>query len=164
MTVRFHDATHDELIAAWQSAIEPFADLAESLTPEQWRADSVLPGWSNADIVAHVVGIERDLLGEPTPSSDLDWDALPHADDLFSRYTELAVAARRGVPQDQICAELRKTIAAAGNGSRTIRRPRRHRARTGRLGARGVVIRMRCFDIWHDQDLRRHRSPRRPGH
>ena len=157
MTVRFHDATHDELIAAWQSAIEPFADLAESLTPEQWRADSVLPGWSNADIVAHVVGIERDLLGEPTPSSDLDWDALPHADDLFSRYTELAVAARRGVPQDQICAELRKTIAARrewladdqGGLGDIVRGP------GGWELPRGVVIRMRCFDIWvHDQDLR----------
>lgn len=155
--VRFHDATYPELIEAWMSAIEPFTDLAESLTDEQWAAPSVLPGWTNADIVAHVVGIERDLLGDPVPPSDLDWDALPHADDLFSRYTELAVAMRRGVPQAQVCAELRKTIAARREDLAT---------QPGALGdivrgpggwelPRGIALRMRCFDIWvHDQDIR----------
>lgn len=156
-TVRLSDATYPELIKAWLSAIEPFADLAESLTDDQWRAPSVLPGWTNADIVAHVVGIERDLLGDPVPSSDLDWDALPHADDLFSRYTELAVAARRGTPQAEVTAELRKTIAE---------RRQDLAVQPGALGdivrgpggwelPRGIALRMRCFDIWvHDQDIR----------
>ncbi len=151
------DATYPQLIDAWASAVEPFADLAESLTPEQWLAPSVLPGWSNADIVAHVVGIERDLLGDPVPTVDVDWDSLPHADDLFSRYTELAVDVRRGVPQAEVCAELRKTIAARRES--LVDEP-------GALGdivrgpggwelPRGIVIRMRCFDIWvHGQDIR----------
>ena len=60
--LRLSDADHASLIEAWESAIEPFADLAESLTEEQWHADSGLPGWTNADVVAHVIGIERDLL------------------------------------------------------------------------------------------------------
>jgi hypothetical protein len=65
--LRLSDADHASLIEAWESAIEPFADLAESLTEEQWHAASGLPGWTNADVVAHVIGIERDLLGDPTP-------------------------------------------------------------------------------------------------
>ncbi|MCB0915057.1 MAG: maleylpyruvate isomerase family mycothiol-dependent enzyme [Actinobacteria bacterium] len=155
--LQLHEATYPQLIEAWLSAVEPFADLAESLSAEQWAAPSVLPGWSNADIVAHVVGIERDLLGDPTPSADLDWEQLPHADDLFSRYTELAVAMRRGVPQAEVTAELRKTIAARrealaeepGALGDIVRGP------GGWELPRGVVIRMRCFDIWvHDQDIR----------
>jgi uncharacterized protein (TIGR03083 family) len=149
--------SYPQLVAAWASAIEPFADLAESLSPQQWSAASILPGWTNADIVAHVVGIERDLLGEPAPNLDLDWDALVHADDLFSRYTELAVAARRGVPQAEVCAELRAAIAA--RRQLLERQP----ADLGQVISgpggwelpRGIVMRMRCFDIWvHDQDIR----------
>lgn len=151
------DASYPALVAAWRSAIEPFADLAESLTPAQWEAASILPGWTNGDIVAHVVGIEKDLLGEPTPTVSPDWDLLPHADDLFSRYTELAVEARRDAAQGEVCSELRKAIAlrnAALAGEpqalgEVVRGP------GGWELPRGVVIRMRCFDIWcHDQDIR----------
>ena len=149
--------TYPELVAAWASAIEPFADLAESLTEEQWLAPSILPGWTNADIVAHVVGIERDLLGQAEPYQELAWEQLPHADDLFSRYTEQAVASRRGVPQHEVCAELRAAIAAR----RAFLETQSHDL--GEIVAgpggwelpRGVVQRMRCFDIWvHEQDIR----------
>lgn len=150
-------STYPELVAAWSSAIEPLADLAEQLTPEQWDEPSILPGWTNADIVAHVVGIERDLLGEPTPQVDVDWDLLPHANDLFSRYTELAVAARRGVPQVEVCSELRAAIAA--RRQLLDRQPQDLGEIISGPGGwelpRGVVLRMRCFDIWvHDQDIR----------
>ena len=149
--------TYPELVAAWVSAIEPFTDLAEALTDEQWFAPSILPGWTNADVVAHVVGIERDLLGQPEPYRELEWEQLPHADDLFSRYTELAVAARRGVPQHEVCAELRAAIAAR----RAFLDKQPHdlgEIVSGPGGwelPRGVVMRMRCFDIWvHEQDIR----------
>lgn len=152
------DADHASLVGAWESAIEGFADLADSLSDEQWGQPSGLPGWSTADVVAHVIGIERDLLGDQPPEVDLDWEVLPHADDLFSRYTELAVAVRRGVDRREVLAELRKTIPA---------RRAQLREDDGDLGEivagpggwqlpRGVVLRMRTFDIWvHDQDLRR---------
>ena len=157
MTWHLHEATYPQLVNAWLSAIEPFAELSEGLSDAQWAAPSILPGWTNADIVAHVVGIERDLLGEPTPAIEPDWEALPHADDLFSRYTELAVALRRDMSQREVCAELRKTIAARrealakepGALGEVVRGP------GGWELPRGVVLRMRCFDIWvHDQDIR----------
>ena len=150
-------STYPELVAAWASAIEPFADLAESLTEEQWLAPSILPGWTNADIVAHVVGIERDLLGQAEPYRELAWEQLPHADDLFSRYTELAVASRRGVPQHEVCAELRAAIAAR-RAFLDKQSPDLGEIVSGPGGwelPRGVVMRMRCFDIWvHEQDIR----------
>lgn len=148
---------YPELVAAWASAVEGFAATAESLTAEQWYAASVLPGWTNGDIVAHVVGIEQDLLGEPLPTIDIDWDTKPHARDLFSRYTEIAVEARRGEEPGEVCAELRKAISARRAQLATephdlgqvVRGP------GGWELPRGVVVRMRCFDIWvHEQDLR----------
>ena len=150
-------SSYQELVAAWASAIEPFADLAESLTEEEWSTPSILPGWTNADIVAHVVGIERDLLGQAEPYRELAWEQLPHADDLFSRYTELAVAARRGVPQHEVCAELRAAIAAR-RAFLDKQSPDLGEIVPGPGGwelPRGVVLRMRCFDIWvHEQDIR----------
>ncbi len=149
--------TYDGLVEAWLSAVEGFADAAETLSDSQWAEPSILPGWSNGDIVAHVVGIERDLLGDPTPTPDLDWDALPHADDPFSRYTELAVAERRAADPNEVRAELRKTIAARRellakepeDLGEIVRGP------GGWELPRGTVMRMRCFDMWtHDQDLR----------
>ena len=110
--LRLSDADHATLVDAWESAIEGFTDLAETLTDERWLAPGGLPGWTNADVVAHVIGIERDLLGDDPPNLDIDWELLPHADDLFSRYTELPVAARRGVDRAEVLAELRKTIPA----------------------------------------------------
>ncbi len=156
--LRLSDADHATLVDAWESAIESFTDLAEIVTDEQWLAPSGLPGWTNADVVAHVIGIERDLLGEAPPNLDIDWELLPHADDLFSRYTELPVAARRGVDRAEVLAELRKTIPArraqlsadAGDLGEIVSGP------GGWQLPRGVVLRMRIFDIWlHDQDLRR---------
>lgn len=146
-----------ELVAAWESAVEGFADVAESLTEEQWHAPSVLPGWSNGDVVAHVVGIEQDLLGEPLPSVDIDWETKPHAQDMFSRYTEIAVEARRGEDPREVCAELRKAIAArrAQLASEPHDLGQVVRGPGGWELPRGVVARMRCFDIWvHEQDLR----------
>ena len=155
--LRLHEADFHQLAAAWESAIAPFADLAESLTTSQWQTASYLPGWTLGDIVAHVVGIERDLLGDPTPYSELEWSQLPHADDLFSRYTEIAVAARRHVPQDEVCAELRKTIAQRREAL-AAEPPDLAEIVSGPGGwqlPRGVALRIRCFDIWtHDQDIR----------
>ena len=126
---------YPELVAAWASAVEGFAATAESLTAEQWYAASVLPGWTNGDIVAHVVGIEQDLLGEPLPTIDIDWDTKPHARDLFSRYTEIAVEARRGEEPGEVCAELRKAICTACTAGDRAPRPGTGGARPWRLGA-----------------------------
>ncbi len=47
------------LIAQWAA----IADVAGGLTDEQWSAASVLHGWTNADIVAHIIGTESMLDG-----------------------------------------------------------------------------------------------------
>jgi len=150
-------SSYPQLVEAWADAVESFAELAEGLSTEQWQAPSILPGWTHADIAAHVVGIERDLLGRPEPYRELNWEDLPHADDLFSRYTELAVAARRDTPQDEVCGELRAAIAAR---RRLLDRQPHDLGETisgpgGWELPRGVVMRMRIFDVWvHIQDIR----------
>lgn len=144
------------LVEAWESGIDAFATVAESLTSTQWLSASPLPCWSMGDIVAHVVGIERDLLGDPLPVLELDWSQYPHANDLFSRYTEMGVITRRGIPSQEVCAELRKSIVQrreclqGGNLdlAQIVRGP------GGWELPLGVSLRMRCFDIWvHTLDI-----------
>lgn len=144
------------LIASWEAGIEAFTAMAETLSSDQWYTASPLPGWSVGDIVAHIVGIERDLLGDPLPSLDLDWSQYPHANDLFSRYTELGVITRRDAAPAEVCAELRKSVVQ-----------RRERLKSGSVDLAqivrgpggwelplGVSLRMRCFDIWvHTLDI-----------
>ena len=45
----------------WRS----ISDLGHSLTDDQWAISTECPGWSTKDIVSHLIGIERKLLGLP---------------------------------------------------------------------------------------------------
>ncbi|MFT3900405.1 MAG: maleylpyruvate isomerase N-terminal domain-containing protein [Gordonia sp. (in: high G+C Gram-positive bacteria)] len=60
--------------AVIEALTEEWAALRElfgSLTAEQMAAASVLPGWSNADILAHIIGTESLLAGRKVPEHDV---------------------------------------------------------------------------------------------
>ena len=44
-------------------------DLLGSLPSESWSTPTDLPGWDVRDNVAHLIGIEATLLGEPAPAA-----------------------------------------------------------------------------------------------
>ena len=147
--------TVPELLDTWESALASVADLAETLTPEEWAAATPCPGWSVADVVAHTADIEAHFGGEPKPDHTPDWEALPHVTSPFGQFTELGVDYRRGRTQAEVIAELR---------ARTVAR----RAQLDEVPADGTVpgfsggmvaisrfLRTRTFDIWaHEQDIR----------
>jgi hypothetical protein len=55
----------DLLDTVWSST----ADLLDDLTDAQWDTPTDLPGWSVRDAVAHMIGTERMLAGDPTPQA-----------------------------------------------------------------------------------------------
>lgn len=145
------------LVDAWHGAAISFADLADELSDADFARPSGLPGWTVGDVVAHVSALESELGGAKLPDHSPDWDALPHATDLFSRYTEVGVDYRRGWEPDEVRAELRGAIAERAEQLR--RGPQDPEARVP--GVAGIerslsrVLRMRVYDICiHEIDVR----------
>lgn len=148
------------LIHVWNEAITSFRDVAGTVAEGDWTTPTELPGWSVADVVAHVVGIERSIAGDGLPEHTPDWEKLPHVRGDFGRLTEIDVDSRRGTVRDCVLAELDEVIA------------RRHHQLLTQLeqsDALGTVtgpfgwelpfprlMQVRIFDIWtHEQDIRR---------
>ena len=145
------------LVAAWCDAIESFQSTVSELPDEAFTQQSLLPGWTIGDIVAHVVALEVELGGEGLPAHEPDWDALPHADDLFSRYTEIGVDFRRGRSPAQLRTEL--ADAARIRTEQLVEGPQdMDHMVTGPGGIErtlGRVLGMRTFDVFlHGLDVR----------
>lgn len=62
-TILDKDDVLSGLFASW----EALDSLLSGLTEEQWQVSTSLPGWTVHDVVAHIVGTEAMLSGEPTP-------------------------------------------------------------------------------------------------
>ena len=128
-----------------------------SLDSEQWLAPTSCPGWTVADVIAHLVDIESLLAGDPRPDHVPNWAELPHAESDFGRYTEVGVDARRVSTQEQLLAEFdvilqrRRDQLASGSHELDSQVP-------GFLGASiplSRLLHMRVFDSWiHSQDIR----------
>ena len=145
------------LVNAWLQVSEAFRQTVAQVPDDDFARASLLPGWTIGDIVAHVAALEVELSGQPLPAHEPDWDALPHADDLFSRYTEIGVDYRRGWTPAELRAELADAIATRTDqltaGPQDL--DRRITGVGGIERSLGHVLRMRCFDIFlHDLDIR----------
>lgn len=147
----------EPLVAAWQNGIDSFQRTVGQIPDGDLPRPSRLPGWTIGDIIAHVAALELELGGEPLPAHEPDWDALPHADDMFSRYTEIGVDHRRGWSPEDLRADLAR--AAAIRTEQLTAEPLDLSSRVKGVGGmeRSLkqVLRMRCFDIFlHEIDIR----------
>lgn len=150
------DSSMNQLIKEWYSAQSDFLDLAESLDERQWYAASSCPGWTNGDVVAHVVDLEARMLGEVI-EHEPPWHELPHTATSNSKLTEIGVDARRGQTPDDIRADLRRVIslrhqellAGQQDPATIVNHPLGFELPLGR------VVQMRTLDSWvHEQDIR----------
>lgn len=145
------------LVAAWAEAMADVRAVAEELGEPGWRLPSLLPGWSVADVVAHLTWIERILLGRADPAHQPDWSALPHVHSDFGRATEVPVDLRRSWSRVEVLAQFDETIAdrhaALEGGPQDPTSPAMNPF--GRMVTLEDVLRMRIFDTWvHSQDIR----------
>ncbi len=148
------------LTAAYADAADGFMNVARLAAADRasWDHPTECPGWTVGDIVAHVVGLERDLDGWPRPAHELPAD-LPHVTSELDRWMEVPVDLRRGRPPSGVLAELEAVL------------PKR-KARVAELVATGEdvelaglggvptrasrLLPMRVLDLWaHEQDIRR---------
>ena len=146
-----------ELLQAWDTAMTDFLRAAEDAGEQQWAAPSPCPGWTVGDLVAHITGIERFLMGRSDPDHVPDYDNLPHAQEGLSRYTEIPVDLRRSWSRDAVLAEAHATHADRRRqlqelltaGDTELPGP------FGKPMSVADLLRIRIFDIWiHEQDVR----------
>jgi uncharacterized protein (TIGR03083 family) len=153
------------LVDVWRSACADFAELAHTLTPEEWRLPSDLAGWSVGDLVAHAAAIESELAGDEPLRVTIDKQA-PHIRDGAGVYTERGVAARRDHDPSQVIAEFERAVErrTAILATEPLDDPTGDPPITpGRIGWNWqTLLRNRPLDIWvHEQDIRR--AVGRPG-
>jgi uncharacterized protein (TIGR03083 family) len=149
----------EQLETVWASIGSLCADFGE----DEWRTPTALPGWTVQDCLSHIVGAERNLLGDPPSTADVSH--LAHVTSPFAEMLEVEVEARRGRSGAEVLAEFTETVP---------RRLAQLRAMTdeemstpgwspiGEVPYREFMA-VRVFDCWmHEQDIRR--AVGRPGH
>ncbi len=147
-------------IEAWTQSIESISELVASLPTDAWNRPTECPGWSVRDVVAHVIAVESELLGDPRPIHSLPRD-LRHITSEFARYMELPVDKRRCHTAPEMTGELDYTVIRRSRALRNAKNAPEDLVRfPGGPSAYDLtyaeLLRRRVFDVWvHEQDLRR---------
>jgi uncharacterized protein (TIGR03083 family) len=148
----------DELTEVWASVVT----ACEQLDDEQWGRPTDCPGWSVKDHLSHLIGIERMLLGDPSPPALTRVPA--HVRNPFGEMNEAWVEARRSVPGSEVLAEFVDTtnrrldalVAMSAEQFDTV-----GWSPVGDVPYRDFMV-TRILDTWaHEQDIRR--ALLRPG-
>lgn len=163
MTARAIDreAVVGNLGSEWASLTELLGGLP---TPD-WKAPSVLPGWSVQDIVAHMIGTELWLDGQAPPELNLDRRSLPHVRNEIAAMNERWVISIRPDEPARVLERFREITDRRLNALRAMSDEAFHRPSWTPAGEDSYArfMRIRLFDCWlHEQDIRA--TLDRPGH
>ena len=146
----------EPMIAALQTQWSAIADLAASLTDDQWRAPSGLPGWQVGDVVAHVLGTEAMLAGR-SPETTIDAAAVDHVKNPIGELNERWIDHYRNRSRDELMADF-ATITSEREKAMWGMTEGQWDAETGTpVGPEsyGRFMRIRVFDCWvHEVDIR----------
>ncbi|MCR5977167.1 maleylpyruvate isomerase family mycothiol-dependent enzyme [Gordonia jinghuaiqii] len=146
------DEVTEALTAQWAA----ISGLASSLGDDQWSASSVLPGWTNADIVAHIIGTESMLDGRDVEATRTV-SALDHVRNPIGELNEKWVDHFRPMPRTEVLAALDEIIGVRTAALRAMGQEAFDAPAMTPAGADtyGRFMRIRIFDCWvHEIDLR----------
>lgn len=152
----------DALVGALATEWELLAQLCGDLDEAEWALPTECPRWSVKDNLAHIIGTELAMAGEPAP--DIEVPVTAHLRNPMGEANERWVEQRRTRSADEVLAEFaavsRSRIEALSAMSQAdFDEPARTPAGDSTFGH---MIRIRLFDSWmHDQDIRQ--ATRRPG-
>ena len=152
-TLLVKDDVLSGLFASWD-AIDA---LLAGLSDEQWQTPTALPGWTVHDVVAHVIGTEMMLAGEPNPEPKTDPSTLAHVRNEIGAFNERWVEHLRGESPAAMLALFREII-----GRRRAMLTAMSQDDWDKVGftpagpdSYGRFMRVRAFDCWvHEHDIR----------
>lgn len=155
------DRTVDALASVWSST----SQLLGTLTDEQWSAPTALPGWDVSAVVAHVIGTEDMLEGNPVPEVDLDEDATGHVRNDIGAANERWIRSMAELPPAELLERFDATTARRLAALREMTQGEWDAESFTPAGRDtfGRFMQIRVFDSWiHEQDIRE--AVGRPGH
>ncbi len=148
------DFAKDSLVTALRQEFANLAELGDDLSATEWDTATECPGWSVRDMISHVIGTERMLLGEQPPDVEARGE---HLKNPIGETNERWIAVRRETPGPAIVAELREVV-----GRRLATLDAMAQAdfdapswTPAGQATYGRFMRIRVFDCWiHEQDIR----------
>ncbi|HLI74690.1 MAG TPA: maleylpyruvate isomerase family mycothiol-dependent enzyme [Acidimicrobiales bacterium] len=147
------------LAEEWRAIVE----LGRLLDDNDWDLPTECPGWTVRDLVSHMVGTERSLLGEPAPP--VEAEPPPHVHNEVGARNEAWVAARRSVPGHDVLDEFHAVTRRRLDALRSMPNERFDEIGPSPVGPVPYreFMRVRVMDCWvHEQDMRV--ATGRPGH
>lgn len=132
------------------------AHLLAELSDREWTL-AVLPGWDVHDVVAHLVGTERMLVGDEVPKSSDDASSQPHVHNDIGRLNEAWVSVLRARSHAEVQSDFRAVTAERAKmleamSDDAFEAPSWTPAG---LGTYGDFMAIRIFDTYmHEQDIR----------
>ena len=149
------------LVEEWESLVA----LLGGLTPQQWGTATDLPGWTVADNVAHMIGTERALAGDPAPAGDEELAGRPHIRNDIGALNERWVESYRTCSPEEVLADFRRVTGTRAGALRAMSQVDfdADSWTPAGPGTYGRFMQIRVFDCWmHEQDIRS--ALGRPGH
>jgi uncharacterized protein (TIGR03083 family) len=143
----------DALIGEWQT----IGFLLDELTPEQWSTPSPLPGWSEQDVVAHLIGTESMLAGIDPPVEEGDVPDSPHVHNPIGAFNERWIHGLRDHAPEQIRDHFLAITTQRADVLRTMTQTDFDAPAMTPVGpdSYGRFMRTRLFDCWfHEHDIR----------
>lgn len=130
--------------------------LVSGLSDEQWSSPSILPGWTIADIVAHIVGTEWSLTGREVEATR-DVSALDHVRNPIGELNEKWLDYYRARTREELMADLREVTAQRLDTLEALSESQWDAEGFTPAGrdSHGRFMRIRVFDSWvHEVDIR----------
>jgi len=151
----------DLLAIEWRS----IDDLCTVLSADEWERPTDCPGWSVKDQVAHLIGTESALAGEPSPPPPPSLADAGHVHNEIGRSNEAWVASLRATPPGRVLGRFREITTVRLEQLRASSREDFDAlgpSPVGRVPYREFMS-VRLMDNWvHEQDIRR--AVARGGH
>jgi uncharacterized protein (TIGR03083 family) len=137
--------------------------IGSALDAEEWELPSECPGWTVRDVISHLVGTERSLLGEQPPKLAVDTPS--HVRNPVGVFNESWIQARRVVAGLEVLAEFVEVTERRLAQMRTWPVSRFEEVGPSPVGEVPYrqFMELRVMDCWvHEQDIRL--ATERPGH
>jgi uncharacterized protein (TIGR03083 family) len=146
----------DPMVELLRNEYGAIAALCAGLSEDEWDTPTCLPGWSVRDVLAHVIGTEAMLGGDPVPEADVSH--LTHMRNPIAEANEVWVESMRGCTGPEMLVRFddvtgRRLTALDAMTQSDFDAPSWTPA--GRDETYGRFMRIRHFDCFmHEHDIR----------
>ena len=147
--------TTEQVIAGLDEVWTSILEATDGLKESAWSLPTDCPGWDVSDQVAHIIGVELLLLGEPTPEIEIgERDYLKND---FGVSLEPWIEVRRPLPGKAVRNELAEVAQRRLAALRALDEPAFDAVGWSPIGQvpMRVFMEVRIMDCWvHEQDIR----------